>query len=280
MPSDLDADKGSEPEPKKGSAQILKEEIVEGRTAMERPVRILFISGLSAGLDIGFSLLLMAVMKTRAEGHLPRPVVEMLVAAMYAVGFIFVVLGRSELFTEQTTLAVLPVLNRKASVAGLARIWIVIYVANLLGAAAIAAIIAVIAPALGVAEPIVFAQIAKTLAAPAGWVILVSAILASWLMGLLSWLVTAARDTISQIVIVGIIATVIGFAGLHHVIVGTVEVLGGIFAGGDVTWGDFGHFLFWTTLGNALGGPFFVAFIKSGFAGDDLDGKGSRILTS
>ena len=42
---------------------------------------------------------------------------------MYAVGFIFVVLGRSELFTEQTTLAVLPVLNGRASVASLLRGW-------------------------------------------------------------------------------------------------------------------------------------------------------------
>ena len=54
----------------------------------------------------------MAVMRTLTEGALAEPVVELLVANMYAVGFIFVVLGRSELFTEQTTLAVLPVLNR------------------------------------------------------------------------------------------------------------------------------------------------------------------------
>ena len=121
MASDLEEDKANESEPKKASAQILKQEIMEGRTAMERPVPILFVSGLSAGLDIGFSLLLMAVMKTQATGQLPAPVVELLIANMYAVGFVFVVLGRSELFTEQTTLAVLPVLNRKASVGSLAQ---------------------------------------------------------------------------------------------------------------------------------------------------------------
>ena len=87
-------------------------------------------------------------------------------------------------------------------------------------------------------------------------------------MGLLSWLVAASRDTISQIAIVWLIATVIGFAHLHHVVVGSVEVLAGVFAGSDVTMSDYGHFLLWTTLGNAIGGPFFVAFIKSGFAGD------------
>jgi formate/nitrite transporter FocA (FNT family) len=45
---------------------------------------------------------------------------------MYAVGFIFVVLGRSELFTEQTTLTVLQVLDRKAAPAALARLWAVV----------------------------------------------------------------------------------------------------------------------------------------------------------
>ena len=68
---------------------------------------------------------------------------------MYAVGFIFVVLGRSELFTEQTTLAVLPVLNRQASVLELVRTWAVVYVANLLGAAAFAGLAVLIGPALG-----------------------------------------------------------------------------------------------------------------------------------
>ena len=90
--------------------------------------------------------------------------------------------------------------------------------------------------------------------------------LAGWLMGLLSWLVAAGRDTISQIVMVGIITTVIGFAGLHHVILGTVETLAGVFAGQDVGLLDFGRFLLWTTLGNILGGSVFVCAIKYGHA--------------
>jgi len=101
----------SEITPKKAARQILRQEIEEGLDALERPAAGLFASGLSAGLDVGFSLFLMAVMLTQADGILPKPIVAMLVANMYSVGFIFVVLGRSELFTEQTTLAVLPVLS-------------------------------------------------------------------------------------------------------------------------------------------------------------------------
>jgi formate/nitrite transporter FocA (FNT family) len=96
------------------------------------------------------------------------------------------------------------------------------------------------------------------------WVIFFSGLLAGWLMGLLSWLVSAARDTTSQVLLVGIITWSIGIAHLHHAVVGSVEVLAGIFARQGVTFADFGHFLIWTTLGNAAGGVFFVALFKYG----------------
>ena len=89
---------------------------------------------------------------------------------MIAVGFVFVVLGRSELFTEQTTLAVLPVLNGKESIAGLARVWAVVYVANLIGAAAFAGLAVIIGPALGTIEPRAFGEIAAAKTDHPGWV--------------------------------------------------------------------------------------------------------------
>jgi formate/nitrite transporter FocA (FNT family) len=266
MSTDLQPGGGQEPEPKKASAEILRHEVEEGRFAAERPVGRLFISGLSAGLDIGFSLLFMAIVKTQIDSSLPRVVAELLVANMYAVGFIFVVLGRSALFTEQTTLAALAALNGKTNVAALARTWVVVYVANLIGVAIFAWLAVLAGPALGVVDLRAFGQIASSQTEHPGATIFVSAVLAGWLMGLLSWLVAAARDTISQVVIVWLIATGIGYAHLHHVVAGSVEVLGGLFADQGITAGDFGHFLLWTTLGNALGGPFFVAFIKYGHA--------------
>src|SRR4051812_24861853 len=92
------------PAPKKASKEILKSEIDEGVDALEKSIGSLFVSGLSAGLDLGFSLLLMAVMWTQLHGKFPESIVHIVVSNMYAIGFIFVVLGRSELFTEQTTL--------------------------------------------------------------------------------------------------------------------------------------------------------------------------------
>jgi formate/nitrite transporter FocA (FNT family) len=250
-------------EPQKSYETILEQEIAAGLTELERPAPALLLSGLSAGLDVSLSLLLMAVMKTLTQDQ-PRVVSEILVAMMYAAGFLFVVLGRSELFTEHTTLAVLPVLDGRASLAQLGRLWGLIYVANQAGAAAFAAFLAFLGPRLGVIETRVFGDIASGVVEHPGWVILLSGVLAGWLMGLLSWLVAASRDTISQIFIVALVTTAIGLAHLHHAVVGTAEVLAGVFSGQGTTLAGFGKFLLWATLGNILGGVFFVALIKFG----------------
>jgi len=251
-------------EPQKSYETILEQEIAAGLTELERPAKALLLSGLSAGLDVSLGLLLMAVVHTLTDGVLSKPVSEILVALTYASGFLFVVLGRSELFTEHTTLAVLPVLDRRASLAQLGRLWGLVYVANQVGAAAFAAFLVFLGPRLGIIEPRVFGEIASGLVEHPGWVILLSAVLAGWLMGLLSWLVAASRDTIGQIFIVLLVTTAIGLCHLHHAVVGTAEVLAGVFSGEGATLADFGKFLLWSTLGNMLGGFFFVALIKFG----------------
>jgi formate/nitrite transporter FocA (FNT family) len=205
---------------------------------------------------------MVAVMTELAEGVLPEPIFELLVANVYAIGFIFVVLGRSELFTEHTALAVLPVLNGRASLGELARLWGLIYSSNLLGAALFALLATQVGPALGVISPETFHEIGQRLIGYNGWTILLSGLLAGWLMGLLSWLVAAGRDTISQIVMVWLVTTAIGFGHFHHAIVGSVEVLAGLFVSQGINWGDYLHFLFWATIGNSIGGVVFVALIK------------------
>ena len=257
-PSDLRGKRGDTP--KKPYRQILIDEMTEGLHAMQRSVTGLSLSGLSAGLDIGFSLFLMAAMQTLAGEYFSQPVLRMVNANLYAVGFIFVVLGRSELFTEQTTLAVLPVLGRHASLARLGRLWAIVYVSNLVGAALFAELTVLIGPRLQIIDVAALGEIAAAVTEHPWLAILLSAVLAGWLMGLMSWLV-AARDTISQIIVVWLVATVIGFTQLHHAIVGSVEVLAGVFAG-RATLASFGHFLLWATIGNAIGGGVFVAVLK------------------
>lgn len=251
--------------PKVASVRILKNEVDEAVQALNASTARLFISGLSAGLDLGFSLLFMAMVRTWTDGSPPALGSRLLTATMYSFGFVIVILGRSELFTEQTSLATLPWMTGEATLVRVARLWSIVWTANLVGAAMFAAIVTTVGPALHDVQPRVFAEIAREVIAFPWWVILLSAMIAGWLMGLLSWVVAAGRDTISQIVVIWLITTAIGFGHFHHAVVGSVEMFAGMFSDHSITWHDFGYFLLWTTLGNALGGPIFIMF-KYGLA--------------
>lgn len=257
-------------EAKKSYREILEQEILVGLRELHRPTSGLLLSSLSAGLDIGFSVLLMAIALTLLPEGYGAPLTEAVLANLYSVGFVLVLLGRSELFTEHTTLAVLPFLRGRSTLAEVARVWAVVFAGNSIGALLFASLIVWIAPALGIVDPQAFSAIAHELTRHEWWVMLGSAVLAGWLMGELGWIIAAARDTISQVVFVWLVTSVIGFAHLHHVVVGTVEVTAGLWVGG-VGFGELLQFLLLVTLGNALGGVVFVAFLKYGHASRDAD---------
>ncbi|HVX11540.1 MAG TPA: formate/nitrite transporter family protein [Pirellulales bacterium] len=253
--------------PKKSPGAILSDEVKEGVDALERSSSGLFVSGVSAGLELGLSLLLIAIVRTKSDGSLPPTLDALLLASMYSFGFIVVVLGRSELFTEQTTLAILPLRAGRTTFKKVARLWGLVYAGNLLGAAICPALFVLIAPALHIAERETFVRIASEVLAFPAWVFVLSGVLAGWLMGLVSWGVAAARDSIGQIVTIWMITSVIGLGHLHHSVLGFAEVVGGVYAGGDFAWGELVGFQCCTTLGNAVGGGCFVALLKHGHAG-------------
>lgn len=266
LPRNLNEGQTDDQPSQKPYRQILKDEIIAGLVELNRPCGSLFLSSLSAGLELGFSLLLMGVMLTLVSDVYEPPITRILMANMYSLGFILVILGRSELFTEHTTLAVLPLLDGKSSIGQVLRLWAVVFAGNIVGSAAMAGMIYGVASPLLAIEPWALEEIATDLVNHQWWVILFSAMFAGWLMGQLAWVSAAARDTISQIVFVWLITTAIGLAGLHHVVIGTAEVVAGLLASEQVTFLDFGRFLLWATLGNALGGVLFVSIIKYGHA--------------
>lgn len=251
-------------ESQKSPHTILEQQIEQADEELARPATALLLSGLTAGLDLGFGPLAIAVNSSLTREVLSKPVQELLNANLYAIGFIFVVMGRSALFTEHTTSSVLPVLARRSSVRRLLRLWGLVLLANVLGGAGAAWLATVLGPGLGIVDAGTFGEIARRLSDKPSDVMFLSAVAAGWLMGLLAWLTTAARDTISQIVVIWLTTAVIGLAGLHHSIAGTIEVLMGVFSSEGVTMVSFWRFLALSVAGNAVGGAAFVALLKFG----------------
>ena len=246
----------------KAYQDILAQEIREGLRELDRSATSLFLSAVSAGLDLGFSLVAIAAILTLVDGQ-SELVQQLLIANAYTVGFVFVILGRSELFTEHTTLAVIPVLDRQRSVAALGRTWGVIYAGNLVGGIVFAGFAAIVGPEFGIFETAVLGEVVAPYVTHSTLGLFGGAILAGWLMGLLSWLVAAMRDSISRIFFVWFITLLIGFTHLPHSIAGQIEMAATVFAT-PIGLGAYGRFLLVATLGNAIGGVVFVALVKYG----------------
>lgn len=251
----------TEQKPQKSQRVILQHTEEAGLTQLERSSLGLTLSGISAGMDIGFSVLLMTVILTLFNNILPAPFVSFMVANMYPVGFLFVVLGRSELFTEHTALAILPVLQGLSSVKRLLRLWVIVYLSNIFGGIIFAMILSYLSGSLQFLQAWALKEIIDHFLHYSLLTTLLTATLAGWLMGLLAWLVAASRETISQIAVIWIVTAAIGLAGLPHCIVGNIEVSANLFLG-NITFYQYLSFLGPVTLGNAIGGVLFVGILK------------------
>lgn len=248
----------------KSHGEILNEQIQEGQETFEKNLKGTFLSSITAGLEIGFSFLLLCSVYSLFITRYSENTVIKLMALVYPAGFILVILGKSILFTEQTSLLTLPVLNRKQSVSSLLKIWGLVITGNLIGGYIIAAILIWIGPRLGIFDHTAIANIARHISHYDAEVILVSGILAGWMMGLLSWLLTSSTDTISRIVIIFLITSIMAFTGLHHSIIGNIEVFSGMVVSAEITIPDYLKFESLALLGNAVGGVVFVALFKYG----------------
>src|SRR6476646_10513331 len=112
------------------TAKVVHEAIrLEGTEELERPSMSVWWSGIAAGLTMGCSMLAHGILQT----HLPdAPWRELVACFGYCLGFLFVTMGRQQLFTETTLTVMLPVLHRTHVVGDVARYWAIVFVANII----------------------------------------------------------------------------------------------------------------------------------------------------
>ncbi|HIB38135.1 formate/nitrite transporter family protein [Mesonia sp.] len=247
---------------KKSHGEILKDQICEGQETYNKKPGSIILSSMTAGLEIGFSYLLICSLFSFFQDQFTNQTLFKLIAFVYPLGFILVILGQSILFTEQTSLLTLPVLNRKRSFGSLFRIWGLVIFGNLIGGFLIALTLIWIGPKLQLFNLKTIETIALHVIKPDSLTILISAVLAGWLMGLLSWLLSSATETVSRIIIIFLITATMSFTGLHHSIIGNVEVFSGMITSSAINFTEYIRFQSLALLGNAIGGAFFVALLK------------------
>jgi formate-nitrite transporter family protein len=229
----------------------------EGEEELKRSPSALAWSALAAGLSMGFSL----VAEGLLAAYLPNSHWTPLLSKLgYSVGFLIVVLGRQQLFTETTLTAVLPLLSKRDIKTGLGvmRLWSVVLVANLVGTYLFALCIGRI-PIFPAHIQQILIEVSNGATEGSFGVIFMRAIFAGWLIALMVWLLPAADSARVSIII--IITYLIGLGGFNHVIAGSTKMLLLVVTGAE-TWRTFIlRFFLPTLLGNIVGGVSLVAFL-------------------
>ena len=229
----------------------------EGESELARSTSALVWSGLAAGLTMGLSFLSVGLL----HAHLPESDWRPLVAKLgYTVGFVAVIIGSQQLFTENTLTPILPLLKRKtrASLRNVLRLWGAVLVANMIGSL-------LFALALGLLD-VVDSRVHSALEDVALEALrhdtattFVRAVGAGWLIALLVWMLPGVKG--GRLGVIVLMTYLIALAGFAHVIAGASEVFYAAVRG-VASWRDALAYLTPTLLGNVIGGVTLVTALN------------------
>jgi formate/nitrite transporter FocA (FNT family) len=243
----------SPPEAKVVHAAVSK----QAEDELGRPIGSLFWSGLAAGIAIMASVAMQGALHQRLPD---APWRELVAGFGYCLGFIIVILGRMQLFTEHTMVAVLPLMRERnlRNLRRTARLWAAVFAGNIAGAAAIAAAALYLHLQSRDLTGAMLEVSAKLLEkGPAE--MLLQGIPAGFLIASVAWIRSAADDSSFWIVL--ILSYAIAIGGFTHVIAGAAEAFLLLWAGQVSAGWVLGTFLLPALIGNVIGGTGLFAML-------------------
>ena len=241
------------------AADIYESVKADAAEELARPVPALAFSGLFAGGTLGFSGLAAAAASAALAGQSGARLVG---AVFYPIGFIATIVGRAQLFTENTLYPVTLVLDERKHVRATLRLWAIVYVTNVVGAFLFALLVVksggvphdTVQELSGVGHDVSRGSLGSFF-----W----SGMVAGWLLALVAWLVEASSVVIGQIALIWMLTFVLGAVGFDHCVSTTSEVLSAVLDG-RVGAGHFFAWLAFVTIGNIAGGVAIVGLLNYG----------------
>lgn len=233
---------------------------LEGEEELRRPSVALAWSALAAGLSMGFSFLAEGAIAALLPNHPWRILIS---RTGYCVGFLVVILGRQQLFTENTLTVILPLLLHKkwSTVRKVLRLWSIVLSVNIFGTFLFAMAMA----KLHFLEPALqqsLMEIAQSHMSQNFWTLLLRGVLAGWLVALMVWMLPNASS--SRVFVIFVITYLIGISSLTHIIAGSTNVFFLVGSGVTPLVQYFKGFFFPTVVGNIVGGVSLVAALAHG----------------
>jgi formate-nitrite transporter family protein len=190
----------------------------EGERRLKRSLLGLSATALVAGLDIGLGLYAAFHVQGALGGSMSPRAAHEISGLFFGIAFVFIAIGRSELFTENFLVPVSAVWHRKASVWSLARLWGIALVFNLVGLL----IIGYLLLRTGMLEPDILppaGEASDTLATREFWPAFASGILGGTIVTMFTWLILAADTSLARIAIAILTGFLLHIATMNHIVV-------------------------------------------------------------
>ncbi|PZG01767.1 formate/nitrite transporter family protein [Micromonospora deserti] len=212
-------------------------------------------TGFIAGVTIVFGIVALGMTRELVAADYSAGVGELVGALAFGIGLVFVVVGRTELFTENFFDPVAAaVARRRLTAAGqLARLWALVLVLNLVGGAVMAAVFTV-RETLPSGAHHTLALVAEEIAAKDGLATVTRGIAAGTLLTLLSYLLHAVDTAGSRAALAYVAGFFLALGPFDHVVVSGLHLLFGVWLGADVGYADLGLNVLLAGAGNLVGG--------------------------
>ena len=244
-----------------GSAKVVHEVIrLQGDEELDRPIASLLFSGFAAGVAICASVIAEASLATRLPD---APWAELIVSLGYTVGFVIVILGNLQLFTENTVTAVLPVATHptRRNLGRLLRLWAAVLAANMAGTFLVALLMAKAVVIFPEQLDAALALSAKALSHDAAKTLLLG-MPAGFLVASIAWILPNARG--GEFWIVMLVTYVIAIGGFSHVVAGSCEAWLMAISGHASFGAAVGGYILPALVGNIVGGTGLFAVVAHG----------------
>jgi formate/nitrite transporter FocA (FNT family) len=235
----------------------------EGRRRLSRPLLELAATALVGGFDVSFGIVAFALTAAAFEPHFGAPLAHAAGALAFGIGFVFVVVGRSELFTENFLVPIAGLEREFRSLRKLGELWAAALVLNLVGGTVLALILTS-RELLGGAAHAQLVRLAEHVAGYDASTAFFSAVVAGALMTLMTWFVEGTAESMGvRIVMSWIVGALILLGTFDHAIVSTIELVFGMRYGADVSVSDLFSNLGLALAGNLVGGLVLVTVARS-----------------
>jgi formate/nitrite transporter FocA (FNT family) len=238
---------------------IYRQVATNARQELKRSSVSLGISGFAGGAFMGLSAMGTAL----ALAFLGTGQTAQLVSRMfYPLGFIVVIIGRSQLFTENTLYPVALVLAERKHLWNTLRLWSVVLPSNVLGALAFASL-AALTPALNPHVLDMLAQLGMETAGHPLSTVFWSGVMGGWIIALAAWLVSGSHSITGSVMIIWMLTFVVGLGNFAHCIAASGEVFIAILTH-HAGWGTFPRWFLPAVSGNICGGVLMVTILEYG----------------